>query len=58
MGKRSTFERREADFYPTPQKAVLPLIPFLRHDGVRTFAESWRLGPASESLRSALCLCR
>jgi hypothetical protein len=49
MGKRSTFERREADFYPTPQKAVLPLIPFLRHDGVRTFAESWRLGPALEA---------
>jgi hypothetical protein len=39
MGKRSNFERRDADYYSTPQKAVLPLIPFLRHDGVRTFAE-------------------
>jgi hypothetical protein len=37
MGKRSNFERREADFYPTPRAAVLPLIPFLR--GIRTFAE-------------------
>jgi len=37
MGKRSSFERREADFYPTPAKAVLPLVPFLR--GIRTFAE-------------------
>jgi hypothetical protein len=30
MGKRSNFERREADFYPTPRAAVLPLIPYLR----------------------------
>lgn len=37
MGKRSSFERREADFYPTPFAAVLPLRPYLR--GVRTFAE-------------------
>ena len=37
MGKRSNFERREADFYPTPRAAVLPLIPFLR--GIRRFAE-------------------
>lgn len=37
MGKRSSFERREADFYPTPRAAVAPLIPFLR--GIRTFAE-------------------
>jgi hypothetical protein len=37
MGKRSSFERREADFYPTPRAAVLPLIPYLR--GIRTFAE-------------------
>jgi hypothetical protein len=37
MGKRSTFDRREGDFYPTPRSAVLPLIPWLR--GVRTFAE-------------------
>ena len=37
MGKRSNFERRPGDFYPTPSSAVLPLIPHLR--GVRTFAE-------------------
>src|SRR5262249_13060748 len=37
MGKRSNFERREADFYPTPRAAVDPLIPHLR--GIRTFAE-------------------
>ena len=37
MGKRSSFERRTADFYPTPRAAVLPLIPHLRE--IRTFAE-------------------
>jgi hypothetical protein len=39
MGKRSKFERREADFYPTPRAAVVPLIPYLRGSGIRTFAE-------------------
>ena len=29
MGKRSTFERRERDFYPTPYEAVEPLIQHL-----------------------------
>ena len=29
MGKRSSFERRERDFYPTPVEAVLPLLPHL-----------------------------
>jgi predicted nucleic acid-binding Zn ribbon protein len=37
MGKRSSFRRVARDFYPTPFKAVPPLIPYLR--GVRTFAE-------------------
>jgi hypothetical protein len=37
MGKRSSFKRVPRDFYPTPFKAVPPLIPYLR--GVRTFAE-------------------
>jgi len=37
MGKRSRFERREADFYPTPRAAVAPLIPYL--SGIRSFAE-------------------
>src|SRR3954454_17299768 len=39
MGKRSSFERREADFYATPRSAVLPLIPYLRSAGIKTFAE-------------------
>ena len=39
MGKRSNFERREADFYPTPRAAVVPLIPYLLGSGIRTFAE-------------------
>jgi len=30
MGKRSSFERVERDFYPTPPEAVRPLIPHLR----------------------------
>jgi hypothetical protein len=29
LGKRSNFERREKDFYPTPKEAVLPLLPHL-----------------------------
>jgi hypothetical protein len=37
VGKRSSFERRPGDFYPTPLPAVAPLIPYLR--GVRSFAE-------------------
>ena len=37
MGKRSAFERREADFYPTPRAAVVSLIQHLR--GIRSFAE-------------------
>src|SRR6266436_4873327 len=38
MGKRSNFARREADFYPTPRAAVVPLIPYLR--GIRRYAET------------------
>lgn len=30
MGKRSNFERVARDFYPTPEAAVLPLLPHLR----------------------------
>jgi hypothetical protein len=37
MRKRSDFERRQGDFYPTPRAAVPPLISHL--GGVRTFAE-------------------
>lgn len=29
MGKRSNFERIPRDFYPTPESAVLPLLPHL-----------------------------
>lgn len=29
MGKRSSFERRPRDFYPTPVEAVRPLLPHL-----------------------------
>lgn len=29
MGKRSSFERNERDYYPTPKAAVLPLLPHL-----------------------------
>jgi hypothetical protein len=29
LGKRSQFERREKDFYPTPLHAALPLLPHL-----------------------------
>ena len=33
MGKRSDFERKERDFYPTPRKAVEPLIPHIAESG-------------------------
>jgi hypothetical protein len=40
MSKRSRdYERAERDFYPTPYEAVVPLVPYLRRDGVKTFAE-------------------
>lgn len=29
MGKRSEFERKPRDFYPTPDKAIAPLLPHL-----------------------------
>jgi len=32
MGKRSDFERRERDFYPTPYEAVTPLLPHLEDE--------------------------
>lgn len=30
MGKRSSYERVERDFYPTPAEAIYPLVPHLR----------------------------
>ena len=31
MGKRSSFERRAKDYYPTPYKAILPLLAHIEH---------------------------
>jgi hypothetical protein len=41
MSKRAPdrFKRRKGDFYPTPPKAIWPVIPFLEAEGIRTFAE-------------------
>ena len=41
MSKRAKnkFEPRPRDFFPTPLKAVLPLIPYLRNEGIESFAE-------------------
>jgi hypothetical protein len=39
MGKRSDFKRIPLDLYPTPAKAVQPLVPYLRVAGIRSFAE-------------------
>ena len=38
MGKRSSFERIERDFYPTPFEAVKPLLPYLLTN-VENYAE-------------------
>lgn len=32
MGKRSDFDRKDRDFYPTPYEAVLPLLPHIGTD--------------------------
>lgn len=37
MGKRSNFERKPRDFYPTPAEALNPLLPFLHEK--TTFVE-------------------
>jgi hypothetical protein len=39
MGKRSSFERRDDDWYATPRAAVLPLVPWLKHHGIKRFGE-------------------
>jgi len=31
MGKRSSYQRRKNDFYPTPYEAILPLLPHLNN---------------------------
>lgn len=50
MGKRSDFERVPRDFYPTPEAAVLPLLPHLPR-GLR-FCE-----PCAGDGRLVDCLC-
>ena len=60
MGKRSNFYPLvPRDFYPTPLKAVQPLIPHL--DGIRqirrTVLRRRGAGPASGIVRPALRLC-
>jgi hypothetical protein len=44
MGKRSDFERKPLDYYPTPVRGVEPLIPYLKTEGVRSFAETCETG--------------
>jgi hypothetical protein len=41
MTKRAfqKYERKDQDFYPTPREAVLPVVPYLRRDGIQTFAD-------------------
>jgi hypothetical protein len=36
---KGKFEPRPLDFYPTPLAAALPLIPYLRNEGIECFAE-------------------
>ena len=37
MGKRSDYERKERDFYPTPMEAFLPLLPHLPYNFIIIF---------------------
>lgn len=41
MSKRAPgrFERRPRDYYPTPEKMVAPLVPYLRQAGIHRFCE-------------------
>jgi hypothetical protein len=53
LGKRSDFPRTPRDLYPTPLRAVEPLIPYLRAGGIRTFAEPcYGKGDLSDHLES------
>ena len=59
MAKRSAFERRAGDAYPTPIEAVLPLIPHLRACATSpTLRERWCARTPSRILRPVLHLCR
>ena len=56
MGKRSDFERKPRDFYPTPIEAVEPLLPHLP-EGF-TFAEPCAgNGALIEHLENKLIVC-
>lgn len=54
MGKRSSFERVERDFYRTPLQAVVPLLPHLRHEYLPTYVEPCA---GDGALIDALALC-
>lgn len=57
MGKRSSFERRERDFYPTPIEAVAPLIPHLDKSGFwEPCAGDGRLATHIEDLGGGICV--
>ena len=43
MGKRSNFERKEFDFYPTPLQAVIPLFPHVSGSFIEPCAGDGRL---------------
>lgn len=43
MGKRSEFERRPKDFYPTPYAAVVPLLPYVSGEFIEPCAGDGRL---------------
>lgn len=43
MGKRSSFERNPRDYYPTPESAVLPLLPYVSGDFIEPCAGDGRL---------------
>ena len=53
MGKRSNFSRLPRDLYPTPLRAVEPLIPHLQAAGIKAFAEPcYGKGDLTEHLES------
>jgi hypothetical protein len=59
MSKRNgdQFERIPRDKYKTPYKAVLPLVPYLRRDGIRRFAEPCCDGDLIQHLESFGLYC-
>ena len=55
MGKRSNFERRERDFYPTPRSAVLPLLRHLP-GGLKYFEPCAGDGALIRALPAGTCV--